>query len=367
MGTGTRPMTDITKKLDPTTDNQAAELSSAIARTRDEMGGTIEELHGRLNPGVLKDEVLKQFQATKDGIKSELKADFADAKESLSAGIHETTESIKAEVSEAKHHLAQEIKVGFSDAKDAVREATIGKVETMIKNTQETVKETGRTFTNTIKENPVPAALVGVGLVWLFASARSKRGSATQRRGDASFGDSVNDKATGLAGSAGNIAERASSAIGEVTHNAAEAIGTFASGAKTSVGKAAHSASDALTSFGHGAVSQGRRLGHRAEDTFASNPLAVGAAILVVGAAVGLAIPITKKEDRWLGEARDEVMHKAEAFAGDALEKVDGAAKQITADAKKNAEDAAQALEEKREQSQDRGRKLDGYAPPPTG
>ena len=43
---------------------------------------------------------------------------------------------------------------------------------------------------------------------------------------------------------------------------------------------------------------------------------------------MGLAIPISRVEDQWLGRARDEVMDKAADLAHETLEKVEGAAKQ---------------------------------------
>jgi ElaB/YqjD/DUF883 family membrane-anchored ribosome-binding protein len=45
--------------------------------------------------------------------------------------------------------------------------------------------------------------------------------------------------------------------------------------------------------------------------TMDENPLAVGATALAVGALVGLALPSTPTEDRWMGERRDELLEEA--------------------------------------------------------
>ena len=63
-------------------------------------------------------------------------------------------------------------------AKDAVRDATVGKVQNMASNITETARDTGSTLMDTIRENPLPAALVGIGVGWLFLSARRR---ATER------------------------------------------------------------------------------------------------------------------------------------------------------------------------------------------
>jgi hypothetical protein len=39
-----------------------------------------------------------------------------------------------------------------------------------------------------------------------------------------------------------------------------------------------------------------------------SNPLAVGAVMVALGAAVAAALPGTRKEDQWLGDSRDQMV-----------------------------------------------------------
>jgi hypothetical protein len=161
-----------------------------------------------------------------------------------------------------------------------------------------------------------------------------------------------------------NMAHQGASAIGGATHTATDAIGRFASGAKTSIGGAAHAASDTLTHLAHETASQSRLLGHRAEESFESNPLAVGAAFLVVGAAVGWAIPSTAKEDQWMGQPRDEVLERANALAGDACEKVDAAAKEVTAGAKRTEKRATDDKRGAMSGPQSNRGQQDGHAPP---
>ncbi len=61
------------------------------------------------------------------------------------------------------------------------------------------------------------------------------------------------------------------------------------------------------------------RQGERAMDGFErllrSNPLMVAAAAMAVGAAVGLALPETERENEWLGEAREELLEHAQDVA----------------------------------------------------
>jgi hypothetical protein len=52
------------------------------------------------------------------------------------------------------------------------------------------------------------------------------------------------------------------------------------------------------------------------------NPLTTGALAVGLGAAVGLTIPETRKENEVMGEARDTVVEKAQEKAQEAQEKV---------------------------------------------
>jgi len=337
MGTGNGPMTD-----DDTTAGESRreteELTHAIARTRDEMGGTLEELHGRLNPVVLKDEALKQFHEAKETIKSELKAELSEAKEAL-----------KTELSETKQQLYSEVKSELSEAKTALRDATIGKVETMVHNTQETVRTTSRTLVNTIKENPVPAALIGVGLVWLYASSRSRKDRDSRDRGEYlggryTIGPGQGDGPEG-SGRVGQVAHRATDAVGQATHAARERLSHLASDARSTVTDAAQATSEQVSRLAHSAADQSRRLGHQAEDSFASHPLAVGAALFAVGAAVGIALPTSQRENQLMGAARDQMLERAGELAHEARGKVEEAARELTDTAKNAGAEIAQSLQ----------------------
>ncbi len=308
------------------TDSHVAELTTAIKHTRGEMSQTIEKLHGRLNPRILKQEALEQFREAKDAIKVELRADVQDAKDAVRAGLAEAKESLRAELVDTKDQLTTGLKEGVSDAKVAIRDATIGKVETMVHNTQETVKTASRSLVSAVTQNPIPAAMVGVGLVWFIASSRSKQpsnGQPATGRTAAAVADAGESIKTGAMELSGSIKDKA---IG-LAHDARD----MTKSAAVAVGDAAHAAADKVTHLASGAAAQGRRLGHRAEGTYMGNPLAVGAVVLAAGVAVGLAIPSSEIENKLMGETRDGVLGKAEALAGEALDGLDETAKKITA------------------------------------
>jgi hypothetical protein len=62
------------------------------------------------------------------------------------------------------------------------------------------------------------------------------------------------------------------------------------------------------------------------------NPLLVGAGALVLGAAFGLAIPETERENELMGEARDSMVERAQDMARNAASQVQNVAGDAVAD-----------------------------------
>lgn len=123
------------------------------------------------------------------------------------------------------------------------------------------------TMFDKVKANPLPLAMAAVTLGWFIASVRS----------------SSNGKLS-------QVKERVTDKTGELKEQAKEQAG---------------------------------RVENLVERTFHDNPLAVGLGVVAAGVAVGLALPITQREQRWLGGARDRLIEKAEHAADEALDKVD--------------------------------------------
>lgn len=328
-----------------------AKLRAQIAETRNEMSDTIEELHGRLNPVVLKEQALDQFHDATETVKAELKAHFVEAKEVMKQHLLEAKTAIKSEISEELDAVKTKFSEEMSNAKAAVREATIGKVEHMVQGAQDTARNAGRSLVDTVRENPIPAALATVGLAWLFLNRRRQRSAPRTERGmrDGSRvtrtrvrGGSPNGLSNGIdrsgqryglsngrdngsdSGPGRRVQELASQAgrkIADTAQGAASAVSEFAHDAGGKASELAHDAQDRAIDIVHGAGDQARRVGRRSSEIYRANPLAVGAAMLAVGTVIGLAVPSTRLEDEWLGSASDNVMDKAHELAHQAIGK----------------------------------------------
>ncbi len=318
----------------------AAAIRASIEKTRADMSGTVNAIEEKLSPARLKEQVLEQFEEVREKVKHEVREDFVQAKE-----------RVRSEIEEAKH---------------AVHDATVGRVENMIHSASDTFSDTRNSIVDTVRANPVPAVLAGVGLTWLFMSVRSQRAERDRvPRMSRGYGDPVYAP-EGRSGARGGYApvervlEQGRHAVGDAMHRAGDAAedvahrvrdaagrvvgqaGSFASETGERVGAMAHDVGETANHLAHSAQERGaalargagqeaRRIEHRIEDGMRENPLAVGAALLAVGATVGLLLPHTRREDQLMGQTRDRLLGSAEHFAHDAVddlrEKAQGAIK----------------------------------------
>ena len=219
-----------------------------------------------------------------------------------------------------------------------------------------TSKRVGRTVAAELKEHPLPALLVGAGLLWWIIDAntdddngkadaeqperrrlerlRTAGGPADipyrpphepyldydEAMPDASgmieesnggTGRSMKDKATDVASAAGDKISDAASAVGAGISDAASSFGDTISSAASSVGDTmADAGRSARTYSARGAQVVSRQasmLGDRFREASDEYPLAVGGAFLAAGLLAGLLLPRTEKEDEWMGKASDEL------------------------------------------------------------
>src|SRR5689334_6361641 len=205
--------------------------------------------------------------------------EYDENTEQLRAGIEDTRADMSQTLNEIQERLSPEHLV--DQAKEAVREATIGKVEKAMGAVAEPVrevagragnaiKEVGTTVGDTIWKNPIPLALIGLGVGMLvmknyrgqsYESSSSPRRLPQNKRSNYAMGDVGQPQQNTGAGTLNQVKETASDLANRSTQTLNE-LGT----------KAKNSAS---------------RLGEIMRD----NPLAAGAVAIAAGTAVGLMIP----------------------------------------------------------------------------
>ncbi len=264
--------------------------------------------------------------------------DNNDDTEQIRAEIEDTRAEMSQTINEIQERLSPEHLVG--QVKETVREATLGKVERVMETISEAteparqamgragnaIAETGRTVGNSMWKNPIPVALIGLGVGLLVMRYRGNGGDGYERPrvsgrgrrnmmdseyqgGEIRYGEQYGTGARAQYGTSGmmhNVKETAS----DLAHRSTEAFSHLTD-------KARHTASD---------------LGTRCEQLMRTNPLAMGAVAVAAGTAVGLMLPSTRFETEYIGEASEKLVDRAQEMARGAIEKVQDAAQQMTSD-----------------------------------
>lgn len=236
-------------------------------------------------------------------------------------------------------------------AKVAIREATIGKAEEVMSNVERSARETGWTLMDTVRQNPLPAAMIGIGLGWLLVGSRRHRdhratyteagwrgyesrypiGYRTDFEANnlnrarvggmaANAGMAASEMASGAmyrandmkdraAGMAGDMADRASEKASHLVDRASETASGMldtAASLKDAAGNLVESAAALPRQIPVPSVPVGSL-----DEMLHENPLAVGAVAIGIGAAIGLMLPETRQEHQLLGETRDQLFDQA--------------------------------------------------------
>lgn len=264
---------------------------------------------------------------------TEIRHSIEQTRSDLSETIDELQERLSP--SNLKEQVKEQVMEQYRQARDSVREATIGKVEDMVERVGDTMYEARRGVVDAVTANPIPSAMAAIGLAWLWMNradsprSRFRYGSYGRRQRYAedgpyaAEGEGVGDGyASRYIDQTGHLASKAKEAVSNVAGQVQGSASDLAGKAKDTVSGVVNQAQQATGYVFDQAQSQARRVEQRFNSAMEQSPLAVGAVALALGTAVGLAVPTTRKENEWMGEARDTVVEKAQSLASDAIDKV---------------------------------------------
>ena len=162
--------------------------------------------------------------------------------------------------------------------------------------------------------NPVSAALIGMGVLWMLTGAKTPGvGSAFRNAGLDQVPDALSEVGVGLKERASSVADAAASTMDAARGRGASAIDNIVDygRAMTEPGAAFETARDGLSNL------------------FRTQPLALGAIGLAIGAGIAAALPKTDVEDAYLGEASQAVKTQAAEIAGQQVEKATALANDV--------------------------------------
>ena len=195
-----------------------------------------------------------------------------------------------------------------------------------------------------IREHPIPTLLVGAGVAWaIYESSHTHRThSGNSPHKDNGHGDGATPRGWGGDPNweesvaedwePGGFKEKTA----EGWESAKEGAESAAENVKEKMSAVGHSirqrASEGARAIGQKATQLKDQLAHTAQrgfetgrekfvETSQTHPLSVGLGFLAAGVLMGLALPPSRKEDEWVGDAADRVKDEARARGEDLVER----------------------------------------------
>lgn len=290
------------------------------------------------------DERTDQISMAADSVEARTTAtaagDYDENTEQLRAEIEDTRADMTQTINEIQERLSPENLVG--QVKETVRDATLGKVERAMGRVGETlsevteparemagqvgnvIKEVGTTVGDQVWKNPIPLALIGLGVGMLvmknyrgqsYGSSSSPRKLSQGRRNDyeMEMGDVGQRRQTQQSMGAGTL--------NQVKDTASD----LANRSTQTLNDLKNRSTQTLSDLGTKAKNSATRVGSMMRD----NPLAAGAVAVAAGTAVGLMIPTSRLETEYIGETGERLVDRVEDVARGALDRVQDAAKQM--------------------------------------
>lgn len=164
----------------------------------------------------------------------------------------------------------------------------------------------------TLKNNPVPTVLTGLGLAWLAMNQNKPFNPGTP-----SAGPGLGEKLSGAAGQVSSALSHANQRL----HTAADKAMAKGTSIKEKATDLSHRASDSVDSTS-GAIgdnahaiadqisTQAGQLKARFDHVLKEQPLVLAAVGIALGAVLGASLPTTRKEDDLMGKASDSAISK---------------------------------------------------------
>jgi len=272
-----------------------------------------------------------RWDAAADAVAADVAEDGDAGIDDKVAGIEETREDLAATVDAIEDRLSPSNVI--ADAKQTVRDATVGRVEEKVNDVTQTAnrfledpartaQETGNGIMETIRQNPMPAALVGVGVGWMLlkrndGASKSRsyeyraydRDAASCARDPRSYdrNGGTSDVGDRIGRFAGDTADGVSQAAGQV----ASTVGSTASQVGQTVGSKASEVGQTVGEVPAQASTMARTVADQASQAVRSNPLGASLAALAVGTMVGMLLPSTPAERRVMGPTSERLIEQA--------------------------------------------------------
>jgi hypothetical protein len=217
-------------------------------------------------------------------------------------------------------------------------------------------KEHGGDFTanlsQSVRDNPMPALLTAVGIVWMVTSSNRPKSSMSydfndsyqlQRdihRGSDSAEYDESGEEEGVLSKAGQQAKAAAEGVvagaGQRARAVAEGARRKLAGSKQTLAGSKGALESGMRRTTDTAQAQAQRVREGFNTLLTEQPLVLGALGIAVGALIGAALPSTEQEDRLLGPVRDRTLSEVKERGAESYNQVRESVSRVGEEAKQS-------------------------------
>jgi len=309
-----------------------------VEQTRCQIGGTLDAIREKLDPPTL----MEQAKST-----------VLDTADQLADKARDTVQDITGQ------------------AKHAVHDATIGRAQEAFGGAVHSAQHTGETIMDTVRENPIPMALIGLGIGMLYMNSRRNMPHHPWRRdynyqlpyqdrmsggtyatgyqpgmqpgyamgygqaaapssGTAGYaggpmgqtGNPVSERLDDLKDRAGDMAGQVQGRVSDVAGRVQDRVSDMSSTVQDRASQLAGTVQDRASQLAGTVQDRAAWAQDNVQRGMQENPLAVGVVALGIGALIGLMLPSTEPENRYLGETRDRLVEQGQQVAQQVAQQV---------------------------------------------
>lgn len=276
-----------------------------------------------------------------------IRADIKQTRESMDQTLDELGTRMKP------RHLMDEM-LGYLNLDQMNGQKLKEKAGAAAQSAGQAARRAGRALTDVVREHPIPTLLISAGVAWAFYETYRR---SQNRNGHHNGNGHHHPREEGpphgemeAEWEAQGWKAKAEQGLGSVQgslQSTAQDVKEKVTSTAQAVGQKATQVKDQVVQK----VQQGYQAGRdKFVQTSQTHPLHVGLGFLAAGVLLGLALPTTRKEDQWVGQAADRVKGQAKATGQDLLNRGKTVATAAAEAVKKTATEQGltpQALKEK--------------------
>lgn len=228
------------------------------------------------------------------------------------SGTERTPDAIERDIERTRDRMSRNIdelgdRLSPSNLKEEAKSAIKDAAQGAVSNVGEHARRTSSRLVEVIRENPLPVIAVGAGVTWLLTQ-RSRSDVSGDRMARYAYTGPERRQSHAIKDRVGNAVSGVKESVSGMKDSVSEAAGGVAERA----GEIKDQAGERIGDWGTQARQKSQRLKTNLEHAAEENPIALAIGAAVVGLALGLLFPETRRENELMGPARDQLVDRAE-------------------------------------------------------